>query len=251
MMKSAHEATFFRDFNTDLERLSLLYARVNRNQRKYYRVEAKKNLREFLEDGIRKKHLSKDDNPDNSDDDEALSPAQKRWRQYENSMEQRYEKRMLERQMVADPEKKISELLDKFNNITEETKQLIEVKDIIDELKMIYEIQGEQNTVVRQFADFINGGMDETRLWRFVASGEYQRSEIMTLSEKAKETLKAVRHIYVCFWKTILTFRQIEQLLELKQKQANASEARTTRMQAEQSDKQGKVRPDKSKVCSC
>jgi hypothetical protein len=38
-----------------------------------------------------------------------------------------------------------------------------------------------------------------------------------------------------------LTFQQINQLLELKQKQANASEARTTRMQAKENDRQGKV----------
>jgi len=38
-------------------------------------------------------------------------------------------------EMLVDLDKKISEILDSFNNITEETTQLIEIKDIINELR--------------------------------------------------------------------------------------------------------------------
>jgi hypothetical protein len=66
------------------------------------------------------------------------------------------------------------------------------------------------------------------------------RDEIAVLLTKAGETFTAARITFM-FWTEELSVQQITQLLELKQKQANASEARTTRMQAEQSDRQGKV----------
>lgn len=201
-------------------------------------------------------------------------------------------------EMIEDPEKKISKLLDSFNDITKETSQLIEIKDIIDELKMIFEVQEEQMRVLDDFVTALPdlslkkvskiavepvGKSDEnqhtvlkdetqkenskqvvegektqpsgnTIMWKrvimgmriedmeqFVKSGKERCLEITALSNKAKETMKAVITRRRSSPVGASHFQQIDQLLELKQKQANASEARTTRMQAEQSEKQGKV----------
>lgn len=54
-------------------------------------------------------------------------------------------------EMVEDPETQISKLLDSFNDITKETSQLIEIKDIIDELDMLGEVQKEQTKVLGDF----------------------------------------------------------------------------------------------------
>lgn len=48
--------------------------------------------------------------------------------------------------------------------------------------------------------------------------------------------------IALSFHKTAAEVLQFNHLLDLKQKQANASEARTARLQAKQADRQGKAR---------
>ncbi|KAH8588879.1 hypothetical protein B0O99DRAFT_746454 [Bisporella sp. PMI_857] len=268
---SAKEATFFRNFNADLEYLSMLYKRVqdrHKRGKEYTEME----FRRFLEQKFRKSHG--DLETDWSDSDGEMFSSRRRYTRYMRYTRWR-EHEELKAEMIEDPEKKISELLDSFNNITEETSQLIEVKDIIDELKMILEVQDEQNKVLDDFARALNrfALKDENQkapveqslknvevqslelknatdkvsaeqsikntedqsleikgeplmasMEQFVKNGKDQCLEIKALSKKAKDTLEA-----------------INQVLELKQKQANASEARTTRMQAEQSDRQGKT----------
>jgi flagellar hook-basal body complex protein FliE len=164
-MKSAKEATFFKNFNADLAYLSMLYERVkNRHtERKEY---TEKQFRLFLKRRFRKSRGDEDTDSSDSDGEPFFSNhlharrrRRMRWREW-------HERPIVAKEMVEDPEKAISALLDSFNNITEETTQLIEVKDIIDELKMIHEVQDEQMRVLGDFTKALN---------RFVLKDEIQK----------------------------------------------------------------------------
>jgi hypothetical protein len=119
---------------------------------------------------------------------------------YENFRVFRDYSRMIHQAMVKDPDKKISELMDAFNNITQETKQLIEIKDIIDELKMILEIQEAQGKVLSDFAKALpDSHRDSQETMRQVArTVNHHCAEIAGLSKKAEVTQNAVRES-TCF----------------------------------------------------
>jgi hypothetical protein len=111
--------------------------------------------------------------------------------------------------MIEDPQKKISQLLDFFNDITTETAQLIEVKDIIDELKPIVEIQQKQVEVFDKVCKALDSWLTregnsydlehqpireaERQMRQFATRFSYQFSEIEALAEKAKNTHTTVR----------------------------------------------------------
>jgi hypothetical protein len=205
MIQSANEAKFFKKFNASLEYLSQLYIRIDPNKSKNEKAVAETKFRDFLKTRNLKPDASE---VDNDDDEQDLSPMQKFWRQNDKDDKEWMEKQDLERKMIEDPEKKISKLLDSFNNITEETKQLIEVKDIIDELNMILEVQTDQLKVITDFRNSSSMKSNETDfvMYRLTESLEYQRSEVNALLNKADDTMKAVRKVQVDYLKKILTF---------------------------------------------
>jgi hypothetical protein len=119
--------------------------------------------------------------------------------------------RRIRLEIIEDPQKKISQLLDFFNDITKETEQLIEVKDIIDELKTMVEIQKKQKEVFEKFHNVLSPGLMKgegrpTRVEQsmreavvrqmtpFATKFSYQCSEIEALAEKAENTHKVVRN---------------------------------------------------------
>lgn len=170
---------------------------MNPDKSPHAKEKAAKDFRRFLSDRTRKSLKSKDSDSDDSDDEEEPTSL-KQLRRQEKERKERFIDRQIDRQtgaqMIQDPEKKISELLDTFNNITNETAQLIEIKDIIDELKMIYEVYDEQYKVIDSFFKAL-GKLDDTDIyWDDIPLFKYQRAEIITLSKKAEETLAAVRH---------------------------------------------------------
>jgi hypothetical protein len=205
MIQSANEAKFFKKFNASLEYLSQLYIRIDPNKSKNEKAVAETKFRDFLKTRNLKPDASE---VDNDDDEQDLSPVQKFWRQNDKDDKEWMEKQDLERKMIEDPEKKISKLLDSFNNITEETKQLIEVKDIIDELNMILEVQTDQLKVITDFRNFssMESSVTDFVMYRLTESLEYQRSEVNALLNKADDTMKAVKKVQVDYLKKILTF---------------------------------------------
>jgi len=205
MIQSANEAKFFKKFNASLEYLSQLYIRIDPNKSKNEKAVAETKFRDFLKTRNLKPDASE---VDNDDDEQDLSPVQKFWRQNDKDDKEWMEKQDLERKMIEDPEKKISKLLDSFNNITEETKQLIEVKDIIDELNMILEVQTDQLKVITDFRNFssMESSVTDFVMYRLTESLEYQRSEVNALLNKADDTMKAVKKVQVDYLMKILTF---------------------------------------------
>ncbi len=208
IIQSAKEASFFRKFNKNLIHLSMLYKRVQNEGKKTKRDKDLK-FRKFLWDKYSEVH--EDQETDLSDTDEEDLPTRYRyirWRMIDWWAQWKVEQRV-KNEMIEDPEKKISKLLDSFNDITKETSQLIEIKDVIDELKIICEVQDDQlkalegfkialntfplkkasNKVVVEPAE--NASLFED-MEQFVENGKHRRAEITALSGKAKETLEAV-----------------------------------------------------------
>lgn len=136
-----------------------------------------------------------DEETDSSDNDgEATLPKKE---SSSRKMKKGFYNRQERRGLIIDPEEWITRLLDSFNKITEETSQLIEVKDIIDELNMIYEVQKEQARVIEDFAKLLpeDRKKQKDELNRVATTTKYQYSEIAALSKKADGTLNAVRHL--------------------------------------------------------
>jgi hypothetical protein len=135
MMQSAKEAAFFKKFNEDLEYLSKLYDRVlhkrkeeqqggrlesYRSRRKKAREDnVDKEFHKFLLRRSRKSRKSNATSSDNSDYEVTFNRTQNSWRRRRMQMEETWrEERESRIKMIEDPEKRISELLDSFNNIT-------------------------------------------------------------------------------------------------------------------------------------
>ena len=134
-----------------------------------------------------------------------LEDARRAFRKDEEKLGKQWRKGVAARsEIIEDPQEKISQLLDFFNDITTETTQLIEVKDIIDELKIMVEIQKKQQEVFKKFLKVLESrwerGIDQSledaearQMMPFAAKFSYQCSEIEALAEKAENTHRAVR----------------------------------------------------------
>jgi hypothetical protein len=113
--------------------------------------------------------------------------------------------------MFDDIEGEIAKIVEKINDTTHETKQLVLIKDLIDELNMIREVQNKQVTVIEEFANILypkspQGGhnigslvhlpadVQESKhdMQRVVHDGKRQVEKIIELSKRAKDPLEAV-----------------------------------------------------------
>jgi hypothetical protein len=244
MKKSIKGSILVQEFNTALQYFS-------------FRPATEMDLSSFLKARIQKAHAGESDDSDSSDEDEGQNHMVKWWRRENKVLSKDWmDKRQLEHQMVQDPDKIRSMLLEKFGSIAEETSQQIAIKDVIDELNMIREVLEEQMAVVEDFGRIVYGFRDEKGpngelvsknpdIREVMEWGARQHSEIDDLSKRAEGPLREVRNVFVYSLKiTNSFFWKINALLEIKLKQANASEARTTRVQAVQGAAQGKVCPD-------
>lgn len=211
MTQSAKETAFFKKFNEDLEYLSKLYDRVLHKGKEeqqggrlelyeYRRGKAREDNvdKEFYKFLLRRSRKSRKGNAADSDDsgyEVYFNRTQySRWHRMQMKETWREKERTeIKKKMTEDPEKRISELLDSFNNITEETSQLIEVKDIIDELNMISEVQKEQLKIVRKFNRALKQNRKSLQLPIPLEHQKRLCDEIAVLSIKAGETLTAAR----------------------------------------------------------
>lgn len=183
--KSAKEAKFFKKFNASLDYLSHLYDRVS-GQSKH----TESRFRDFARDRVIK-FYNKDDDDLSSDGGGNIIKSRRNLRRIELKLINGGRvKRGVQRAMANDPEKEISRVLYSFNNITQETAQLIEIKDIIDELKIIREVQEEQIKVMEDFTANLDQQREVMQL--FVGHEIHKCREIEALSKKAEDTLNAV-----------------------------------------------------------
>jgi len=131
-------------------------------------------------------------------------------------------------------------LLGELLNISKESRPLMEAKDILDEIKIIQTTLGDQLTVLDS-SEMSALGMD-AGIWKARDILFRARRSFDILKARAEAVEKSVslgwlRHIQPT------KFDQIEHLLDLKQKQANLWEARTSREGADETAKQGDVCP--------
>ena len=130
-------------------------------------------------------------------------------------------------------------------DITRETALLVEIKDIRDELSLLQKVLNDQSSVMKQFDQVASKvrGVKITSDKTVLDSHLYRISKMDQLAQKTYEAVGISMH----FSELCLPL-QLNHLLDLKQKQANASEARSARkqaedtaVQAEQTTKQGKT----------
>jgi hypothetical protein len=170
----------------------MLYNRVS-SRRKEEKGDNESKFRKYLESKILKAHETEDNETDDTSNNQSMSRAHM-LKEIRGKWRSERDKRIIEKEMIEDPEQKISDLLDSFNNITEETSQLIEIKDIIDELEIINEVQTEQIKVSTKF-DIALGNLDiieRLSMNQFMGLLEHQSWETRSLIDKAKDTLEAV-----------------------------------------------------------
>ncbi|KAG4432903.1 hypothetical protein IFR05_011621 [Cadophora sp. M221] len=119
--------------------------------------------------------------------------------------------------------------LDKLFNISKETKLIKEIKDIRDELHIISTVLADQERVLVDMESII-GRMKESHR---EASQSYH-----SLVESVLRHIETVKGLDKQAEKTYLS---LNDLLDLKQKQANVSEARSQRQQAQETARQGQT----------
>ncbi|KAL2429640.1 hypothetical protein ABEF95_008507 [Exophiala dermatitidis] len=164
---------------------------------------------------------------------------------------------------IADSQETENELLDKLFDIKKEIEQLDEAKDIRDELRMILRILEEQKRVMDDWFEISSGStkpdskkaMREAResktatrslgvgtmleapdggnTWgRGVSFKNAADEAYATVQSNHKDFTRMLEHV-------VTTEKGINQLLNLKQKEANSLEARFARKSAEAATKQG------------
>lgn len=107
-------------------------------------------------------------------------------------------------------------------DITTEIDRLREIKDISDELHMVEDVLAQQSEAMLLLDDLYMQDYELSRLTsKMLQSARYRKSTIKQLQKDTQQTYNAVTD-----------------LLDLKQKQANVSEARSGRQQAEQAGRQ-------------
>ncbi|KAL2429321.1 hypothetical protein ABEF95_001565 [Exophiala dermatitidis] len=164
---------------------------------------------------------------------------------------------------IADSQETENELLDKLFDIKKEIEQLDEAKDIRDELRMILRILEEQKRVMDDWFEISSGSakpeskkaMREARESKTAAGslgvptmfetpdGGITWGRGVSFKNAADEAYATVQSNHKDFTRmlehVVTTEKGINQLLNLKQKEANSLEARFARKSAEAATKQG------------
>jgi len=121
------------------------------------------------------------------------------------------------------------ELEDLFD-ITHEIELVKEIKDIRDELNILRNLFGQQKRVLEKFCPIIAPHVQTSKSRTSLMSPIKRHVQsIQDMDEDAKRPYKAVCsfHYWIHFF---ADHQQLEDLLDLKQKQANVFEARTARI---------------------
>jgi hypothetical protein len=134
-------------------------------------------------------------------------------------------------------------LLGELLDISKESKPLMEAKDILDEIKIIRTTLEDQMAVLnssemRKFESFwpgMDAGIWKARDMLYRASRSFDILKARAEAVEKSVRLGGLRHIQST------KLDQIEHLLDLKQKQTNLWEARTSREGADETAKQGDV----------
>ena len=142
--------------------------------------------------------------------------------------------------------KRLRILLNKLFDISRELKPLAEVKDILDEIKIIQTTLEDQKTVMysNELSELAKVLDDPTEPDCFRKPKDILASVIRNIEvvqARAEAVEKSVRTIRDNESALQIDLDKIEHLLDLKQKQANLWEARTSRESADENAKQGKV----------
>jgi hypothetical protein len=102
--------------------------------------------------------------------------------------------RKRKRQARKDPKKEQIRLLNSFNNITQETTQLIEIKDIKDELGMLIKVLKAQQSTIEAFSMMAPPGtVRKEVLSRTVEKGAEQLNRLEQMLHQSEEIFNAVR----------------------------------------------------------
>ncbi|KAK6083985.1 hypothetical protein SCUP515_01681 [Seiridium cupressi] len=131
-------------------------------------------------------------------------------------------------------------LLKLLLRISKDSKILSEVKDVLDEIRMIQGVLQDQEVVLSDRdheMDYLLGEMKDraplyNELRRTLATFEHMK-------QRAQSIVDSVRFLVVSFGWPMANQDQIERLLDMKQKQANLWEARTSREGSELAAKAG------------
>jgi hypothetical protein len=137
--------------------------------------------------------------------------------------------------------------LEELFNITNEVFLLSAIRDIRDELNILDHILDDQHNALRELLGKKKGSRGtstqlKNSMYEASVLGpvEINRKAVRKMQRDAKKVYNDVSTMSKT--KSCLTYRlQVSRLLDLKQKYANAWEARFSRVEAESSTKQGKV----------
>lgn len=110
----------------------------------------------------------------------------------------RYRLRRHRRRVRKDPQKTSTRLLNSFNNIAQETTQLIEIKDVRDELGMLIEVLSAQQAAIETFSALTEKFVKKDVLPRTVAVGREQLQRLKQMSEQSEDIFKAVCTHILC-----------------------------------------------------
>ncbi|OJD31678.1 ankyrin repeat protein [Diplodia corticola] len=128
-----------------------------------------------------------------------------------------------------------SMLLKKLLDILKESKLLKEIKDILDEIKMIKSVLKDQYKVVKSLQELVQPHHPSRGKGASHLHTENKFSNVLTLIRDTDESFDVME----AHAKQVEN--GLEHLLDLKQKQANLWEARSSREGAEEAAKQGKT----------
>jgi hypothetical protein len=98
----------------------------------------------------------------------------------------------LRRQARIDPRKEQTRLLNSFNNITKETTQLIEIKDIKDELGMLIGVLQAQQQAIEAFSKMASSSVQREVISRTVERGREQLNRLEQMLHQSEEIFNAV-----------------------------------------------------------
>ncbi|KIV91537.1 hypothetical protein PV10_06066 [Exophiala mesophila] len=135
--------------------------------------------------------------------------------------------------IAQDHKLEADEFVNKLLNIDEEAALLVECKDIEDELEILSNVLRQQKQVLKNVEDELRGSKTvayHQRLDAYTKLGEQQRlvdADITDLARMARQA-RSVND-------------NLTQILDLKQKHANAVEARFQRVQAQETARQGQT----------
>lgn len=131
----------------------------------------------------------------------------------------------------------LREISNRLIHVKGELSLLRETNDICDEVRTIAEVMYQQMEVLGQLRQLASGPSAVPDL---VGKVRKQHGALKLLEDRALKTRTFVgSQVPRCL--PILTFPQLEQLLDFKQKQSNVMEAHFSRRQAESAARQGNI----------